>query len=95
MSFAEIDRAIDSKIRVMNIERKNQAILIYNLADLIGYSTARIHNKSNKMPTLEEVFPSLFNTEERRAEKEQLEANRFATQLKAYSISHNNKVRGG
>ena len=63
MSFAELERAIESKKRVINNQLKERAIFDYKLADLIGYSTARVHNKANKMPTLEEVYPTLFTVD--------------------------------
>lgn len=95
MSLAEIERAIESKVRTIEIERKNAAIMVYNLADLIGYSVARIHNKNNKMPTLAEAFPNLFNAEDEKQKKEQLEIDRFKAQLQAFSNSHNKKLKGG
>lgn len=95
MTIAEVDRAIESKKRVMEVQEKQQAILTYTLADLIGYSVGRIHNKSNKMPTISEAFPHLFSSEE---EQERIEANRiekFRAELRQFSQSHNNRLRGG
>jgi len=94
MTLAEINRAIDSKKRVMEIEAKQQAISDYLLADLIGYSVGRIHNKKNKMPTLEEAYPTLFRTAEDQERIEQNRIEKFKAQLIQFTNSHNNKFKG-
>ena len=94
MTFAEINRAIESKKRVMVIEEKRQAVQDYILADLIGYSVSRIHNKNNKMPTLREAYPSLFDTQEDQERTEQQQIEKFKAQLLQFSKSHNMKLGG-
>lgn len=94
MTFAEINRAIESKKRVMVVEEKQQAIQNYILADLIGYSVSRIHNKNNKMPTLYEAYPSLFSEKEEEEKIERQKIDRFKAQLLQFSRSHNKKLEG-
>ena len=94
MTIAELDRALESKKRVIQEEQKHQAVFTYILADLIGYSVGRIHNKDNKFPSIEEVFPQLFDGQEKAEELEQKKIERFAAQLKQFSNSHNNKLKG-
>lgn len=95
MTLAEIDRAIASRQRVIEVERKQQASFYYTLADMIGFSVARVHNSNNKLPAIGEFFPQLFITEE---EQERIEKNRiekFRAELEQFSKSHNMKIRGG
>ena len=48
----------------MEVEDKKKAISDYTLANLIGRSISRIYSSANRMPTLAEAYPSLFNKEE-------------------------------
>lgn len=81
MTFAEIERKIESYNRTYSAKQKEQATFDYVLADLIGRSVARVYNSANKMPALYEAYPSLFNkeAEEERIqiEKDKLSAARF------------------
>lgn len=94
MTLAEIDRAIKSKVRVMEIEAKRQAINDYILADLIGFSVGRVHSRSIKMPALEDAYPTLFKTAEEQERKEQNQVERFKAQLLQFTNSHNKKYKG-
>lgn len=70
MTFAEIDRAIESKNRTSLAEEKRKASYDYILADLIGRSVSRVYNSANKMPALYDAYPSLFDKE---AEEERIQ----------------------
>lgn len=95
MTLAELVRLIESKKRVQERELKEKATFDYMLADLIGRSVARIHSSSNKMPSIAEVYPSLFSQEEVeenvQAKKDELSALRF----KQFTQSFNAKFKGG
>lgn len=94
MTIAELERAVASKRRVKQIEAKERASFDYILAELIGRSVARVFNSSNDMPTLNEAYPSLFDTvaavEEREAKKAELSALRF----KLFADKYNSKFKG-
>lgn len=81
MTFAEINRAIESHNRLHIIEEKRKATCDYILADLIGRSVSRIYNSANKLPALYEAYPSLFEkeVEEERIQKQKdaMSAARF------------------
>lgn len=66
---------------MMKFEEKQQALANYKLADLIGHSVARIHNKANKYPSLFEAYPKLFmeqqDEEKIQEQKDELSAIRF------------------
>ena len=88
MTFAEINRFIASAKR----REQRKAQFDYVLADLIGHSVARVHNSSNKMPTLSEAYPSLFSKEieeeQIQAQKDKLSALRFKQFAQSYNKKH-------
>lgn len=95
MTIAELERAVESKNRVKQVEAKEKAAFDYILAELVGRSVARVFNSSNNMPTLSEAYPSLFDTaaaaEDREAKRAELSALRF----KLFADNHNSKFKGG
>lgn len=95
MTLAELQRAIESKKRVKEVEAQEKAIFDYILADLIGKSVARVYNSSNKMPELVNAYPSLFNTEEYQKSIEAKKAEVSALRFKQFVEAHNKKYKGG
>lgn len=95
MTIVEIERAINSKRRVKKTEAQEKASFDYILADLIGKSVSRIYNSSNKIPEINEVYPSLFASQEveeqRAAKRDELSALRF----RQFANAHNKKYMGG
>ena len=95
MTFAEIVREIQSKQRMHKQEAKEKASFDYILADLIGRSVARIHSSSNHLPSIADVYPSLFVADEiheqQQAKKNELSAIRF----KQFTASFNQRYKGG
>lgn len=94
MTYAEVEREIES-IKQRNLERaKEQATFDYILADLIGRSVSRIHSSSNKMPSIADVYPSLFVAaeieEQMQAKKMELSEIRF----RQFAESHNKRKKG-
>ena len=89
MTLAEINRAVESKIRVTKIEEQKRASFDFILADLIGRSVSRIYSSSAKMPTISEVYPSLFDKKEEeekiQSKKNELSALRFKQFAKSYN----------
>lgn len=95
MTLGEIERAIESKRRVIEAEDKKRASFDHTLADLIGWSVSRVHNSKNSMPTLAEAYPALFNAaaeeEELQERKDEVSAIRF----RQFATFHNEKCKGG
>lgn len=81
MTYAELERYAASRKRTIEQQERKQASFDYVLADLIGRSVARIYNSSNRMPPLNEAYPSLFSSEEaqeaKQAKIDELSAIRF------------------
>ena len=73
MTLAELDRYSESYKRVQKRKAQEQAAADYRLADLIGYSMARLYSNSAKYPEIYDVYPAIFDKaaieEARRKEK--------------------------
>ena len=95
MTLAELERVIKSKQRIKKIESQERATFDYKLADLFGRSLARIYNSSNRMPAIEEAYPTLFDpkvmSEKKRAAKAEISAQRF----KQFADSYNKRFNEG
>lgn len=89
MTYAELERYATSRKRIEIANQRKQASFDYILADLIGRSISRIYNSSNKMPSLSDAYPNLF---EKAAEeeviqkrKDELSALRFKQFVKSFN----------
>lgn len=91
MTLGEIERAIESKQRIQKREQQEKASFDYILADLIGRSVARIYSKSNKYPSIEEVYTSVFDAKEMQERKEAKTAELSALRFKRFAQAYNNK----
>lgn len=93
MTFAELERVLESKRRTIQNQERKKAIYDYKLADLIGRSVARIHNANNRFPTLGEAYPNLFEEEEV-AEKIQEKKDELSViRFKQFAQSYNRKIK--
>lgn len=90
MTFAEINRAMESAKR----REQRKASFDYILADLIGRSVARVHNSSNKMPTLAEAYPTLFDKEAEEEEIQKKKDELSALRFRQFAQSYNKKLMG-
>ena len=89
MTLAEIIRAVDSKKRLQKMNAQDRAYMDYTLADLIGRSVSRIYSSSSTMPTIAEVYPSLFDSEEIEKEKQKKRDEMSILRFKQFAQSHN------
>lgn len=86
-TIAEIKSYINSRIERENESFKNQAILYYKLADLIGASVSRLFSKQAKYPKIEKVFPGIF-------EEEKIDpAEQYKADLFSWANAHNEKLK--
>lgn len=92
MTIAELSRVFESKARVIKIEERKKASYDYILADLIGRSMSRVYNSNNKMPPLNEVYPTLFNEEETEEKAQEAKDNVSAIRFKLFAQSYNSKI---
>ncbi len=61
MTLAELERYAESFKRVQKREAQEKAFADYRLADLIGYSMARLYSKTAKYPEIYDVYPAIFD----------------------------------
>ena len=93
MTLAEIERAIESKQRVMKSEAQQRASYDYKLADLIGRSVSRIYSSSATLPELSEIYPSLFDSKEIEEYKQEQRMNLSAIRFKQFATSYNKRFK--
>ena len=89
MTLAEVIRAIDSYRRRYNQRERQQAAFDYILADAIGKSVSRVYSSSNKMPELYELYPSLFESEEIKAQQQAKRDELSVLRFKQFAQAHN------
>lgn len=95
MTIGELERALDSRRRVKEVEAQEKASFDYILADLIGRSLGRFYSSSNKMPEITEAYPNLFSNEQIQEIKKQKQAELSAIRLRQFAQLHNKKYEGG
>ncbi len=91
MTYAELDRALASKKRVLKAQAQEKASLDYILADLIGRSVGRIYSSSTKIPDIASVYPSLFDGEEIKAKQAERNLELSALRFRKFADSYNKK----
>lgn len=92
MTLAELHRVIESRQRCRKREAQERASFDYLLADLIGRSVGRIYNSANRMPSIEEAYPGIFDAKEiedqKATQQDNLSAMRFRQFANAYNKSY-------
>ena len=91
MTFAELDRLVDSKKRMEKLRAQEKATYDYILASLIGRAFAASMDNKNKFPEIHEVYPSLFDREERLNQKREQSNQLSALRFKQFADSYNKK----
>lgn len=94
MTIAEIERYCEGAVWRM----KQQAQFDYSLADLIGLSVARLFESGNDLPTIYQIYPHLFE-EEQKKEQDEMRQEEIATtnsinNFLAFAMKNNAKMRG-
>lgn len=95
MTFAELDRLVASKDRVDKIKARERATYDYIHAALVGRAFAAGMDNKNKFPEIHEVYPSLFDKQQREEEKRELNNQLSALRFKQFAQSYNTRYRGG
>lgn len=91
MTIAELTRAIASKKRIQKQQAQEKASFDYILADLIGRSVSRLYSSSTTVPEIAEVYPSLFDAEEAKEEKENKKQELSVLRFKQFAQTFNKK----
>lgn len=93
MTFAELERLINSKDRMRKYEAQEKARYDYILAALIGRAFAAGMDSKAKFPEIHEVYPSLFDREEREAQKQEQSNQLSALRFKQFANSYNKRYK--
>ena len=93
MTIAELERAFASKNRLIKQQAQEKATYDYILADLIGRSVARLYNSSNRMPDISDAYPTLFDSQEIQAKKQEQKDKLSALRFKQFAQSFNQNFK--
>lgn len=95
MTFAEIERAVNSKVRVLKLQAREKATYDYILAQLIAKGVGRALGDKSDYPTMEEAYPGVFDevVEERKAKAQEQRMNLSALRFKQFAQSYNNNLK--
>lgn len=95
MTYAEIERAVASKVRVMKQEAQERATYNYILANLIVKGVSNVLGDKSQYPTLEEAYPGVFDdiAEKTKAKVEEQKINLSALRFRQFAQSYNSKMK--
>lgn len=95
MTFAEIHREVDSKIRIKKLETKERATYDYILAQLITKGVSKVLGDKSSYPSLEEAYPGVFDdvVAEKQAKIKEQKMNLSALRFKQFAQSYNNNFK--
>lgn len=95
MTFAEIHRLVNSKIRMKNLHFREKAAFDYIQARLIAKGVAIAFGDKSDFPTLEDAYPSVFNDvdalAEQQAKQEETKTQLSVLRFKQFANFHNKK----
>ena len=95
MTPAEVQRAVRSKIKRMQVQRQEQASFDYILAGVIGKYVARCLGDKSAMPTIYEVYPDVFTDviEEHQKKLQQRKTDLSTLRFKQFAQSYNTNFK--
>lgn len=95
MTFSEIERAVSSKRRVLDVQAREKAYYDYTLANLITKGVARVLGDKSSYPTIEEAYPGLFEevAAQKQAEVEEQKIILSALRFKQFAQSYNKSFK--
>ena len=91
MSLAEVMSWQDGAIYRM----KSKAQFDYILADLIGISAGRMMSNDAKYPSIDEVYPNLFEKQEEEHNEEEEVAKNNINRFMEFALKHNAMMKKG
>ena len=95
MTPGEVNRAIEARNRVARFELQERASMDYILAQLIVKGVGITLGDKSSYPTLEEVYPSLFEDQKQKQEEiiQQKKTDLSVLRFKQFAQSYNNRFK--
>lgn len=94
MTLDELNRAIASKKRVKLLEAREKASYDHILGQLIGIAAGRAFGSlKTEYPSLDAIYPSLFDNEEIKQRKAEQQAEISALRFKQFAESFNSRLK--
>lgn len=95
MTFGEIHREVNSKIRVRKLQTQEKATHDYILAQLITKGVSKVLGDKSNYPSIEEAYPGVFDDviAEKKAKAEEQRMNLSALRFKQFAQSYNSKFK--
>ena len=95
MTFAEIERAVNSKVRILKLQAQEKATYDYILAQLITKGVSKVLGDKSDFPSIEETYPGVFDDviAERKAKAEEQKMNLSALRFKQFAQSYNSNFK--
>ena len=95
MTFAEIERAVNSKVRILKLQAQEKATYDYILAQLITKGVSRVLGDKSNFPSIEEAYPGVFDDviAERKTKAEEQKMNLSALRFKQFAQSYNSNFK--
>ena len=93
MTFGELDRLVASKQRMEKHRAQERATYDYIHAALVGRAFAAGMDSKAKFPEIYEVYPSLFDREERENQKKEQSNQLSALRFKQFAQSYNKRFK--
>ena len=91
MTVAEVERWQEGAV----FRLKSKAQFDYILADLIGVSVSRMMSKDVEYPSIEDVYPELFETEKEEHDEEAEIAQNNINRFMEFALKHNAMMKKG
>jgi hypothetical protein len=93
MTIGEVSRYIEAQNKKMTMQNQEKASHNYILANLIVRGVGITLGSKEHYPTIDEVYPSLFDNikEEQRAKVEQQKMELSALRFRQFAQSYNNR----
>lgn len=97
MTPGEVIRFIESRNRIRRIEAQERASSDYILANLIVRGVGITLGSKDTMPTIEQVYPGLFENviQKREEQVQQQKINLSVLRFRQFAQSYNNKFKDG